>query len=425
MTDFNGQIFFFFLFFSLFGLATAHAGAAQTVDQKRPEPQQAGKGFSGQKPLATIPFDFDGNLIYLRVSVNDSEPLWFILDTGASASVISLDLMKRLKIDSAGEIPVGGAGNGGATGHLLKGASIKINGLEGFTSPVQVAVPLAHLEPFSGRKLEGVLGYEFFSQFAVDIDYQAKKLTVYDGDGLDYRGKGQIIPIIFKRNHPHIKAKTIVRGPDRAEEIETDFVIDTGSSQSVALTRQFVDENKLLEKISPTLEVPLTGAGVGGTSKGLIGRIEKLRIGNFEIGRPITSLSRDEKGVFATSAEFEGNIGAEILKNFRVIFDYKNRRMILEKTSPAPFGEQKFDMSGILLKKSDGEIGIAGLIENSPAAESGLQKEDILRKINGRPASRYSLSELREKFKSAGKIELEIRRKGEVLKKILTLRKLI
>jgi hypothetical protein len=44
---------------------------------------------SGQSP-SRIPFEFVGNHIYLRAQVNDSEPLWFLLDTGATASYLAM-----------------------------------------------------------------------------------------------------------------------------------------------------------------------------------------------------------------------------------------------------------------------------------------------------------------------------------------------
>src|SRR5437764_1426314 len=44
---------------------------------------------SGQSALA-IPFRLDDNCIYLRVGVNGSRPLSFMLDSGASKTILSL-----------------------------------------------------------------------------------------------------------------------------------------------------------------------------------------------------------------------------------------------------------------------------------------------------------------------------------------------
>src|SRR5688500_4740244 len=43
--------------------------------------------FSAGKSALAIPFELDDNLIYVRVSVNGSRPLSFILDTGAHSII--------------------------------------------------------------------------------------------------------------------------------------------------------------------------------------------------------------------------------------------------------------------------------------------------------------------------------------------------
>ncbi|HKV37230.1 MAG TPA: hypothetical protein VJP89_23005, partial [Pyrinomonadaceae bacterium] len=40
--------------------------------------------FASGKSALNIPFKLLNNHIYLQVSVNDAEPLWFLLDTGAA-----------------------------------------------------------------------------------------------------------------------------------------------------------------------------------------------------------------------------------------------------------------------------------------------------------------------------------------------------
>jgi len=44
--------------------------------------------FTAGRSALTIPFKLFNNHIYLRVSVNGSAPLWFVLDTGAPITMI-------------------------------------------------------------------------------------------------------------------------------------------------------------------------------------------------------------------------------------------------------------------------------------------------------------------------------------------------
>jgi C-terminal processing protease CtpA/Prc len=98
--------------------------------------------------------------------------------------------------------------------------------------------------------------------------------------------------------------------------------------------------------------------------------------------------------------------------------------MILEKTSES-FQEEKFNMSGILVRKVKEYYKIFGLIKDSPAVEAGLEVDDILLKINGVSANEFSSEQIQEKFKTDGKLNLEIKRDDKILKKELKLRKLI
>ena len=50
-----------------------------------------------------VPFEIINNLIVVRVQVNNSKPLSFILDTGASGSVINESRAKELGLQLEGE----------------------------------------------------------------------------------------------------------------------------------------------------------------------------------------------------------------------------------------------------------------------------------------------------------------------------------
>jgi hypothetical protein len=49
----------------------------------------AGAALAENTPIARVPFELNGNVAFLRVRVNGSQPLWFALDTGAQGSTIT------------------------------------------------------------------------------------------------------------------------------------------------------------------------------------------------------------------------------------------------------------------------------------------------------------------------------------------------
>ena len=70
---------------------------------------------------------------------------------------------------------------------------------------------------------------------------------------------------------------------------------------------------------------------------------------------------------------------------------------------------------------------IANVRDDSPGAVAGLKKEDVIVRINKRPASNYSLQEINDLLKSeeGKKIEFEIERKGKITKHIVTLKSIL
>jgi C-terminal processing protease CtpA/Prc len=141
----------------------------------------------------------------------------------------------------------------------------------------------------------------------------------------------------------------------------------------------------------------------------------------------VVHFAQDRKGAFASS-EFSGVIGGELLRRFKVIFDYAHNRMILEanESLTEPF---EYDMSGIRLR-AEGEdfktLKVRRLVENSPATEAGVREGDVISAINGRPATELSLCEISKMFRQEGKeYLLEIIRGAEKIQLTLKSRKLI
>jgi len=99
----------------------------------------------------TIPFELNGRHIILKGKVN-GQPLTFVLDTGDQYAIVDLDLARRMSLNLEGEVRVGGAGAAVSSGSFVKDASFTLDGLDGFSQPVKMALPLGRtLSPRSGR----------------------------------------------------------------------------------------------------------------------------------------------------------------------------------------------------------------------------------------------------------------------------------
>ncbi|HEU5238991.1 MAG TPA: aspartyl protease family protein [Pyrinomonadaceae bacterium] len=383
---------------------------AQGVTSSQPASlaQTPAPDFSG----ATIPFDLVTRHIALKVKVNDSRPLSFIFDTGDQFAIINLELARELGLNLSGSISVGGAGAERAVGSIVKEASFTIPALPGFSQPVNMALPLTSLSSRLGQDFDGIIGSEFIKHFVVEIDYQAHVLKLHNKTKFVYSGSGQSIPIQLVNGHPILNAEVT---PVGGEPIKGRFVLDLGAGIALALYSPFVGQHQLLGPNARTVKMP-AGAGTGGETQGRVGRVLELKIGNYKIAEPITLFSEDKAGAFATST-LAGNIGARIAGKFRLFLDYSRNQIIFEPNSTfADPLDYALTGASIIAEGSDYRtFRVREVVENSAASEAGLQKDDIVVAVNGRPASAMTLSHLNDILERPVAQKLKIRRGEQTL----------
>lgn len=376
-----------------------------------------------QAPPPTISFELATRHIILKVTVNQSRPLSFVLDTGAAAAVIRTDTAKTLGLSLYGTVNAAGAGAGTQAGSRVKDATWSLVGVDGFSQPVALALPFPELPSAMGRDVDGIVGGEFIKQFVVELDYQARTMTLHNRTTFAYTGKGETLPIDFTRDgHPVLKATVTPLGGTPLERL---FLFDTGAGLALALHSPFVIEQRLLGRQSKTIRA-IGAAGAGGRTTGRLGRVESLKIGSFIINNPIALFSEDKAGAFANPA-LAGNIGAQLANRFRIFLDYGRRRIILEPTARLadPFDRA---FSGLSLRAEGADyrtFRVREVLEQSPATEAGIVEGDIITAIDGTEARDLTLSAVNELFEKAGTYELTIKRGAQVIKTRLTTQRLI
>lgn len=372
---------------------------------------------------AVIPFELVNKNIYVQVTVGDSRPLWFVLDTGDKFAAIDLSIAKSLGLELGDQVAVGGGGKDAVKASLLKSGSFSIVGLEGFSQPLFIAVPFDKLSRASGREFAGILGFDFISKFVIQIDYLKKTITLRGKDGYQYHGDGESFPITFNAaGHPQVHAQIIDAG---RFPLEGTFVLDLGSGAALMLNRPFVDAEHFLRPKRPIVRW-IEGLSFGGGIPGSVGRIEGVKLGRFLLSNPVTIFTQASTGAFA-SAEAEGNIGAAILEKFNVILDYGHNRIILEPNSQfaEPIEYNRSGLSLVSFGKDYKTFKIDAIADHSPASDEGLKTGDIVAAINGHPATEYTLSQVRLMIQDAKECDLTVERGNERWQVKLKLRRLI
>jgi clan AA aspartic protease (TIGR02281 family) len=141
-----------------------NAGRIQAPESSRvPEPEK--KRPPGK---ASIPIEKHGHVVVIQATLNNKQSAKFVVDTGASYTMISNALARDLAIDTGPNqktMPFQTA-NGLIQAPLTNLDSINVGGMEikNLTAAVHDAVP----DP----QVAGLLGLNFLSNFRMDIDTQ-------------------------------------------------------------------------------------------------------------------------------------------------------------------------------------------------------------------------------------------------------------
>jgi aspartyl protease len=268
-------------------------------------------------------FSVKGHM-FVRVRVNNSEPLLFGLDSGFEQTAITTKQAKALGLKTHGESKAAGVGEGEDDIAFARNVRFDLPGVNFQLKEIGV-LALDFPSPIAGEPIAGILGYDFISRFVVKINYADKVIDLHSPLNYLYHGRGEILPIRMIDNYPSIPATVTLPG---LAPIKTLFVIDTGAESGIFFNSPFVKSHKLLDSKQETKEAGMLG--VGGTSKIRIGRADSIRLGRTVIPNPVVHFSLATKGEGADALS-AGQISNEILRHFKiVIFDHARRRLILE-----------------------------------------------------------------------------------------------
>ena len=144
-------------------------------------------------PAATpIPCHYHGALIWLKVVVpGKGEPLNFLLDSGAGASVLDLAAARRLGLRLGARQTVQGA-EGRCDAFRIGGLAADVAGIP--TPRSMLALDLRAVSAACGEHVDGLLGLDFFRERIVQIDYAAQKIRLLSRSELPASG-AQILPL--------------------------------------------------------------------------------------------------------------------------------------------------------------------------------------------------------------------------------------
>jgi len=358
-------------------------------------------------------FEFINNLIIIPLVINNSDSLYFILDTGLNISILTeLSMGDSLSLNYTRQVKLGGLGQGNSIDALHSyGNTFRLSGVQGDFQHIYIILQnVFNLSSMLGTRVHGLIGYKLFKDFIVEIDYEKKKLTLYRPE--TYKTKtsrhSRTLPIILDNTKPYIYTTIIQKNGSR---IRAKLLLDTGASHALWLD---VNSDPGLQK-PEFVKSSYLGTGLNGEINGDIGRIHGVEINDFIFNEPIVVFpdSNSASAAFGLDGR-NGSLGSEILRRFNLVIDYPHNQITL---TPNRFHKDPFKVnrSGIeIIAPIPGfaYFTISSIRIDSPGKKAGLKPGDILESLNNKSVKQLSLEEVYSIFegKSGKKIKMVVQR---------------
>ncbi len=256
-----------------------------------------------------LPMGSFGNRPLVRVMLGDKGPFPFVLDTGASGSVIAAPFAEAQRLPVVATARVQSPGSPTTTdGKLVRIERLQIGGatVSGINA---VAMDLSRVFPGPDDPV-GVLSAGLFPGFLLTFDYPAGRIVLRAGE-LPAANGADVFEFSPSRRLPAL--------PVSLAGTSMELDLDTGSPGGFTVPAEFASR------------LPLSGDPVPARPDRRIDRVLQAREGHLKGAAKIGRFTFENPTVRFVEDTSQGVIGWEVLRRFAVTFDRKNHRLRLSE----------------------------------------------------------------------------------------------
>ncbi len=343
---------------------------------------QKGSNSQVSKLITQVPFStFTGGVVLVKAQVvGFPDTLNFIMDTGSGGISLDSTTCVRLNIEPALTdkliMGIGGVRQlKYVSNKSLLFGTMRVDSLDFHVGDYDI------LSSVYGNRIDGIIGYSFFSRFIVKIDYDSSQLYIYSKGNIKYPRGGFTLK-------PGLVSIPVLNGVLRDGRASNDrFYFDTGAGLCILLNFDFVRDSAILDPERKPL--PAQAQGMGGKANMQLTVIKELRFGPYRFKNIPTYLFEDEYNV-TSYPSLAGLIGNDIFRRFNIILNYEKKIFHL---TPNSHFRDPFDYSytGLGLYWEDGEIRVGDVMKDSPADKAGFKVDDVVVGINNNMSQNLDL----------------------------------
>ena len=259
---------------------------------------------------------YGGYLVIAEGAIGNLHKLNFLVDTGASPSVVDQKIAHDLKLAEQPERV--NLWNKSVQARQVVIPSLSLGPVRVESIPV-LAEDLSFLQKALGFKVHAIVGMDVLRKSSFTINYKAKEILFGVPENLTYS-------VPFETDTPVI---TVRMG---FQDRRLRMVVDSGGLD-LTLFRSRVSEPTGLQAMGTE-----TVADAGGTFQRTKVRIPELHIGKETVGAQTAFLVDDRKD---EGDDFDGVLGVGGLQFGKVAFDFENRRFSWELRDTSPLLTQR------------------------------------------------------------------------------------
>jgi hypothetical protein len=357
------------------------------------------------KFITRIPFkQYSGGVMVIHARLNDiPDTLNFILDTGSGG--ISLDSSTCVEfnlVPGYSDTMVTGMGSSHKAKFVynqkLHLPGLTVDNLDFHVNNYEV------LTSVYGEKIDGIIGYSFFKQFIVKIDFDTLEIEIYKPGEIKYPKQGTILRPAFTALP--IQNMTVKDG----RKLDFSFYFDTGAGLCFLMSDAFAKDSAVLS--SKRKPIPTQAEGMGGKLQMEITVVKMIQLGHYKFRNVPTYIFKDNYNV--TSYPYVGGlIGNDLLRRFNLIINYPQREIHLLPNNHF-FDPFDYAYTGMATYFLDGKIYIEDIVPGSPAEKAGLKVNDVLIAVGNNFSN--NIMQYKTILQSPGeKINMIVSRNGEVV----------
>jgi hypothetical protein len=356
-----------------------------------------GKAMAATGPIVAKIVVEDGRL-WVGATIGASEPLLFIIDTGASTNFLRPEIAKRLNLTQAGASAVGGVGGKVANTGVVEARNVIISGA--------MRQPTMFFQTYNFARdmspdTAGLFASGLITAYDSDLSFSANTWQVWpkgrEGTPMGTRlDNASITTLGDSRGTERLYVTAMIDGQPYK------LCVDTGSPRSILLFPR-ASVRSGLRAGRPTSPVPTAGFGGRADKLSSMVRATRFALGPLQFDRPFVTLMDPDQSI---SRNFDGLLGLPLISMFDWSTDVASSQVWVARNANG-LAADRYSKSGLWLKRTEtGGAIVESVGIGSPAAAAGILTgdeivepamfADAVKRINGPVRQEFVLITKRE-----------------------------